>query len=787
MDTHETFGPWKLLDRLAEGGMAVTWLARAAEAPAGHEVVIKRIHPELLSDEDLQALFVEEARMARRLDHPNLVRTFAAGEADGEQYLAMEYVWGEDLRRIAERGTSVGKPLPLRICVRMIADAARGLHAFHALENEEGSPLSPVHRDVSPPNLMLTYDGQTRVIDFGIAKVESRFMSTRPGQLKGKFGYMSPEQVQGLEIDRRSDIFALGVVLWEITTMRRLFKADSDVLTMKLVSEARVMAPHLARHDYPPALGEIVMRALARDPRQRYQTAGELADALEAFLEETQIAPTPEQIRQYMVDIFPDRIDALEGLLGAGYSGPVPTPTLPEIQEPATAQAPPTATPEPDEDTAGAGGSAAATGTPSSTGEAADLPDDGDDSILRDQRQSRVILGVFAVIAIGVAAWVAYTLFTHGGGTRVADIEPSAPIAAGEIEPAAAPTTVLRTVQTDPPGARVILNGIALPGVTPLEVPFVEDAPNDLAVALAGHRTVRRVLPRGGQDALPSIALIPLTAPEEWEAPTPETQGDDTLAEDDAGALPITRLHVVTTHAGRRLPEASVALNGNTVEGATPLTLEVPADVPVHVTARMQDFRDSTVWVMPRETRRPGEQQEILIELTRADQAQVATTLRLQLNPPDATVLLAGEPTAGRTHTLRAPGHYPVRVEAEGYRPWEAAFSTGPGVISERVVLEPIPVDPARLSLSVTPPETQIYAARVGDPAGARRVGTSELEALELASGEWELTLLWRDADTRLRGRTRVTLSPGVHHRFVYTLDEDGATRVEASESPVAP
>lgn len=782
MDNVEKFGDWNLLLKLAEGGMAVTWLARAAGAEPGDEVAVKRIHPDLVRDPELRALFVEEARMARRVDHPNLVRTFVAGQVQGEDYLAMEYVWGEDLRRIAERGVAVGKPLPLRIAVRLIADAARGLHTFHELEDEGGLPLEPVHRDVSPPNLMLTFDGHTKVIDFGIAKVESRLRTVRQGQLKGKFSYMSPEQVQGLEVDRRSDIFALAVVLWEVTTMRRLFKAESDVLTIKLVSEARVMAPHVARHDYPPRLGEIVMKALARDPRQRHPTAAAFADELEGFLEETRIEPSRAQVAQYMQEIFPDRIEQLESLLGANYPGPSRTPHLPEIPDPSPEEAPTTA-PAESLQPSGEGPTdseelqlSGRRFEPGAESDAPAPPDEDDLDLMRQQRQSRLILGSFAMVALLVIAWIAYTIATHGAGTRVSDIEAVELFEAGELDRPDPPPVQMTPVSSEPEGARVILNGTMLVGRTPLEVPFVEGQPNDVGLVLDGHRGSRQVLPAEAAGTPLTVSLEPLQAPDGWSPPE---------AMDPAPDFPTSILRIRTTHGGQPLREASVSINGTPLEGTTPVTTSVPAGVPQHVTVRMQGFRDSTAWITPRESRREGQDDELLIELTSADQVHLFTSLRLQLNPQQARVTIGDEVTRGRNHQLRAPGHYPVLIEADGYLPWHGAFSTGPGTIFERVILDEIPREPALLSLRVDPDGTRLFAARVGDPVGASPIGTHIVRNHELSAGRWQLTFVHRDDEVSRRGRVYVELEGNTHLDLHYRLDDEGAELVREDSRPI--
>lgn len=319
----ERFGPYDIIKPLASGGMATTYLARPAGTPAGQEIVVKRILTELRDDPELRALFGAEVGVAQQLDHPNIVKAMPPLEVSGELVLPLEFVWGEDLRALAERALVTGRPLRASEVVFIIAEAARGLHHFHTRRSAGGQLLGLVHRDVSPPNLMVDYTGRVKVLDFGIARAEAAFMEVRPGQLPGKFGYMSPEQVDGLEVTAASDQFALGVVLYELTMMRRLFKADSDMATMRMVSRANIAVPTSLVPGFSPALSSIMMRALARDPRDRFEDCGALAAALEG-LELDEGRCDEAQLGEVIRTLFADHIAETRALLGATYSGPLP-------------------------------------------------------------------------------------------------------------------------------------------------------------------------------------------------------------------------------------------------------------------------------------------------------------------------------------------------------------------------------------------------------------------------------------------------------------------------------
>jgi serine/threonine-protein kinase len=319
----ERFGPYDIIKPLASGGMATTYLARPAGAPAGQEMVVKRILAELRDDPELRALFGAEVGVAQQLDHPNIVKAMSPLEVSGELVLPLEFVWGEDLRALAERALVTGRPLRATEVVFIIAEAARGLHHFHTRRSAGGQLLGLVHRDVSPPNLMVDYTGRVKVLDFGIARAEAAFMEVRPGQLPGKFGYMSPEQVDGLEVTAASDQFALGVVLYELTMMRRLFKADSDMATMRLVSRANIAVPTSLVPGFSPALSAIMMQALARDPRDRFEDCAALAAALDT-LDLGEARCDEAQLGEVIRGLFSDHIAETRALLGANYAGPLP-------------------------------------------------------------------------------------------------------------------------------------------------------------------------------------------------------------------------------------------------------------------------------------------------------------------------------------------------------------------------------------------------------------------------------------------------------------------------------
>ena len=268
----EDFGKYQLIEKIAQGGMAEVFLATQSAELGGFEkeLAIKRIFPNLASEESMRNMFLDEARIAANLNHPNIVQVYDLGQVGEYLYIAMEFVEGHDFRTILEKGFNDGNEVPINLAVNVVANAAAGLNYAHTRSDSSGEPMRIVHRDMSPQNILISTEGHVKVCDFGIAKAEDRIGMTRAGEIKGKIAYMSPEQVRGAEqLDHRSDIFALGIVLYESTTMRRLFRGESDFDTMREVVEGEIESPRDIQPGYPADLEKIVFKALERDPDDR--------------------------------------------------------------------------------------------------------------------------------------------------------------------------------------------------------------------------------------------------------------------------------------------------------------------------------------------------------------------------------------------------------------------------------------------------------------------------------------------------------------------------------------
>ncbi len=306
---------------LAAGGMARIYIGRATGIGSfERHVVLKLITPERANDTIAVQMFLDEARLAASLNHQNVAQVFEVGEDSGIHYLAMEYVHGQDLRALLAKAGSEGTRIPLELALTIVTNAAAGLNHAHDRRGPDGLPLGIVHRDVSPSNIMVGYDGAVKLLDFGIAKATSRSVETQSGIIKGKFAYMAPEQCRGRDVDRRSDVFSLGIILYEISTQHRCFRADSDFDTMHRIVTGDVVRPTRLVPSYPPALEAIVMKALAIDATQRYQSAGLLLEALEAFAVVSRLSLSTMGLGRFMRDMFGD---VSEPWVGARASQPV--------------------------------------------------------------------------------------------------------------------------------------------------------------------------------------------------------------------------------------------------------------------------------------------------------------------------------------------------------------------------------------------------------------------------------------------------------------------------------
>jgi serine/threonine protein kinase len=307
----EQFGRYSLLGHLATGGMAEVWLARQLGMQGFEKiVVIKRARPEL-ADPETTALFLDEARLVATLEHPNIAQVYEIGAVNGSYFFVMEYVDGADVRRLIETSIAKRYPIALADALYIITHVCTALHYAHEKHDLEGRPLNIIHRDVSPSNVLVSHDGAVKVCDFGIAKAHNRKVEdTQSGVLKGKFSYMSPEQCQSKPIDRRSDVFSIGILLYELSTQSKLFRGTSDFALLQQIVENPIPLPSARVPNYPRELQQIVMKALAKNPSERYPTAQALQVDLEEFAREHKLAMSSIRIAKLMSALFEKRNDA---------------------------------------------------------------------------------------------------------------------------------------------------------------------------------------------------------------------------------------------------------------------------------------------------------------------------------------------------------------------------------------------------------------------------------------------------------------------------------------------
>ena len=329
------FGKYWLLGLIARGGMAEVYRAKMQSKP-DRLLAIKCMRPQLAKEARFVDMFIREGKLAVILDHGAIVKTIEIGRIDGRYFIAMEYIGGKDLTQVLRRCQETHQRIPVPHAVYMAAKAAEGLHFAHVLTDAEGRPLNIVNRDVSPSNVRLSYDGQVTLIDFGIAQAMLKFTS-EIGVLKGKFSYMSPEQIRGMPVDARTDIFSVGIILHEMLTTEKLFRGDTEFALMEKVRKAEVTPPSKFNRRVTPELDAVVLKALARDVGDRYQTAAQFAQDLNSLLANYRFDPSElkEFVRQLFRADYQKEETEIAACLAAGVA-------------PVAGHGPPARTPQPD-------------------------------------------------------------------------------------------------------------------------------------------------------------------------------------------------------------------------------------------------------------------------------------------------------------------------------------------------------------------------------------------------------------------------------------------------------
>jgi serine/threonine protein kinase len=470
------FGKYTLFERIGRGGMADVYKGRVS-GPQGFErtFVVKRILPHLSDDATFIKMFVEEAKLSARLAHPNIVQIFELGAVEGEYFISMEYIRGRDLSETMRAiWKTMGPPRP-ELVAYIGREACRALSYAHSLADERGRPLGMIHRDVSPSNIMMSYEGAVKLLDFGIAKALGEAPeTTKSGTMKGKYAYMAPEQTEGDDVDHRIDIFSCGIVLHEVLTGRRLFKGQNDVLTIERVRRCDVPPPSQQNPMVPPELDAIILRALQRDRDNRWATAADMADALDDVVHAARFQPT--HLAQLLHDLFPVDGGAPSPRLSVNASSQVTnssiragsrSATIPPVTRTGTGPGPGTGT--------GSGtGSARRPSLPAS--ESFDAPEEV--SLKPRPRWKGAAAAGLVLAAGGFFVWKGVVKKKgEDDGTRITQIDPSKRFHV--------------YVKSDPPGADIFVEGEAMPiGETPVTIP----------IDLNGKSSVKLILRKDGYE-----------------------------------------------------------------------------------------------------------------------------------------------------------------------------------------------------------------------------------------------------------------------------------------------
>jgi serine/threonine-protein kinase len=443
------FGRYSLLYRFGAGGMASVYLARLMGAQGFEKLIaLKVIHDRLADDPTFVKMFIDEARLASRINHPNVAQTFEFGRVAQTYFIAMEYVEGESLSTILKHRRPAATA-----SARIIADAAAGLHAAHETRGADGKLLDVVHRDVSPHNIMVSYSGSVKLVDFGVARARGKLHTTQEGSLKGKFSYMAPELIEHVPVDRRTDVFSLGIVLYEMIAHRRLFKGENEAESLNKVLNLEIKPPSEFTDDCPAALEAVVMRALERKKDDRFTTAQEMQQALERFLMEAGEVVLPADVGKMMHEVFHDRIEEKRLLLERCADAALDV--VPEVE----------------------GHSASTLGLPTTTKPGVQSP------------RWMVALGV-SLLGLAAVALVLFLALRE---------EPAPPVEAPPLVLKPHPPPVRRitiTIKASPESASIVLDGEPVKNPYRVRRPAAEGTAQ-VAVTAPGHRPKQLAVPLG--------------------------------------------------------------------------------------------------------------------------------------------------------------------------------------------------------------------------------------------------------------------------------------------------
>ncbi len=597
------FGKYLLLDRVNVGGMAEVFKAKAFGVEGFERILaIKRILPNMADDDEFINMFVDEARIAVQLSHANIVQIFELGKWENQYYIAMEYVAGKDVRQILDNYRKRKELLPLPAVAFLASKICDGLDYAHRKADPSGRPMNVIHRDVSPQNILVGYEGAVKITDFGIVKAEDRASKTQAGVLKGKFGYMSPEQVRGMEIDHRSDIFAVGILLYEMTTGKRLFVGESDFSTLEKVRNAEVVAPREHNPDLPEELERIVLKALARERDERYLWASDLHDDLQQFLIEGNTIFNAKKLAVLMQEVYGEEIKEEATKMEEFMRAQAPASMKAQIEAAPQVSSPQSPHP-PGQGSASAGGDEPwAVGEPDRRDERTMIFESGFNGLAEAPTQvgesvSEAVASNTGVRPVHLGGPGSRSGVSHGGtGSRPqVSVVATAPrpvqqrTHTGAIIGAMMAFLVLlgalawllfvpggkygeiEVSWTPPVDAKVILDGVVVGTRTPLRMPQVEVGKHTLSIRATGYETLRYGFTLNAQKpAVVPIRLVPTSR----------------------RAVKDATLTVITTPIG-----AEVLLGGNVV-AQTPANLtQIDSSVPTFIELRHVGYQPMTTSV----------------------------------------------------------------------------------------------------------------------------------------------------------------------------------------------
>ena len=558
-------GRYQLLKEIAVGGMAEIHVAKQTGVEGFEKlIVIKKILPQFARDPHFIKMFLNEARLASRLTHPNIVHIYDLGYANGVYFIAMEYIHGENLSGITFACRQQKHTIPLEHALKMVSQICEGLQYAHTKTNVQGKPLGIVHRDISPQNLLVSYEGVVKLVDFGVAKAATRYdEDTRAGLIKGKLAYMSPEQINGEEMDSRSDLFSLGIVLWELATGKRLFGRFEPAVILQKIAEAEIPPPNKVNQRVSSHLEAIITRCLQKSPDRRYQSAFQMHMALEEFMKKQGLSSSTLHLGRFMRTLFRKKLEDDEKIREAEVSGAGLESELFADLEPTKDAA------------AGAAGiEELFPTTPPTTGESEPIEVADEDIVGAPKR--RWGIWVFLLLLVAALAVVGYRF--HPEIQALVEGLTGKEEPTEKPEPPPAVTTGTAKVDSKPTGASVALDGKKR-GKTPCELADIQvGVEHWLKVSAPGYEPwiIRFTLEKGGEVKTLNTSLAKL----------PETPQEE--PKEEAKKEPVAR-HYGKVRVVTKPPGATVELDGAELEDTTPLTI---TEVAVGKRHKLRAFKE---------------------------------------------------------------------------------------------------------------------------------------------------------------------------------------------------